>query len=168
MKFTCIGFDVREWTWSGNFNVDETGWEQNEEGYSDLIEKFNLKENEYQLIEIRDQKQLLEISEYIDKKKDCNLVAIEFPFDIVKLQDNRYGFNTASIKIDLSGFICRGFDVCDFNGLFSIFHNPQLEIDINGLIPETLLIKALEVVQIANVLDPNHSPFVIAKVYSLK
>ena len=96
------------------------------------------------------------------------MVAIEFPFDVVKLQDNRYGFNTASIKIDLSGFVCRGFDVCDFNGLFSILHNPQLEIDIQGLIPELLLIKALEVVQIANVLDPSHSPFVVAKVYSLK
>ena len=167
MKFTCIGFDVRKWPWDGSFNVDETGWDQNEDGYTDLVDKFGLKENEYQLLEILDQEQLLKISEYIKEKENCNLVAIEFPYDLVKLQNTKYGFKTTLNKIDLSIFICRGFDICDFNGLFSVLHNRQWR-DTSELFPESQLFEALEFVQLVNVFDRDHFPNVVAKVYSLK
>lgn len=167
MQFTCIGFDVREWPWKGDFNADETIWEQNEEGYSSLIEKYGLKENEYQLLEIQDQEQLLEVSEFIRKKQNCNLAAIEFPLSVVRLQDIKYGYKTASIKIDLSDFTCQGLDVCDFNGLFSVLHNQQLGRNTSKLFLESQLIDALEFAQIANVFVREHSPYVIAKIYSL-
>lgn len=168
MRFTCIGFDVRACPWNGTFNVDETGWEENEQGYTSLVDEFGIQENEYQLLDIREQELLSRVSEYIGQKNDCNLIAVEFPCDVVKIQDERYGYNTASVSLELSDFIFRGFDVCDFNGLFSILHHPRLIMAGPELIPESSLVKALEVVQVANVLDPGHSPFVVAKVYSLK
>lgn len=168
MKFTCIGFDVRKWPWNGEFNVDETGWEQNEEGYSALIREFGLKENEYQLLEIQTQEKLFNVSKYINSYDNYNLVGIEFPYEVVRLQDSRFGYNTASINIDLSSFICRGFDVCDFNGLFSALHNRQFGRDNCRLFPESQLFEALEFAQIVNVFDREHSPNVVAKVYSLK
>jgi len=168
MDFTCVGFDVRKWPWSGEFNIDETGWEQSERDYSNLMEKFDLKENEYQLLEIQEKEQLLKISEYIEKKESCNLVAVELSTEIVRIQDTRYGYNTASTKVDLVNFTCRGFDVCDFEGFFSILHNPRLERNSSALFSEAMLIQALELAQIANVLDLNHAPFVVAKISSLK
>jgi hypothetical protein len=167
MNFTCIGFDVRMWPWAGEFNVDDTGWDVNEGCYADLVEEFTLKENEYQLLEIKAQDLLWRVSDYIGKKESCNLVAIELPTEIVKLQDARYGFSTALTKLDLSGFACHGFDVCDFNGLFSVLHHPGLGRANNRLIPQSQLCEALEVAQFANVLDRGHSPFVVAKIHSL-
>lgn len=168
MNFTCIGFDVRKWPWQSNFNVDETGWEQNENAYIDLIDKFDLRENEYQLLEIATQKQLSNITRYLFTKEDCNLMAIEFPHDVVKLQDEKYGFKTHSNNIDLSGFIFRGFDVCDFNGLFSALHNRRFGRNTSELFSKSELIKALEFTQIVNVFEREHFPNVVAKVYSLK
>ena len=168
MQFTCVGFDVREWPWSGEFNTDETGWEQNEESYASLIEQFGLRENEYQLLEILDREQLLKITEFIERKENCNLVAIEFPYNVVRLQDAKYGYKTAMTPIDLSSFTCRGFDVCDFNGLFSALHNRYLGKDTSGLFTESQLIEALEFAQVANIFVREHSPYVVAKIYTLK
>ncbi len=170
MRFSCIGFDIRQWPWDGGFNADETGWEQNEERYCEIVEKFDLKENEYQLLQINTPDLLLDISKYLKEKIDCNLVAIEFPYDLVKLNDTRYGYDTSSQIIELSEFICRGFDVCDFNGLFSVFYHPQLKLKrgTTSLIAKSGLLEALETMQFANFIDLDHSPFVVAQVYSLK
>lgn len=168
MKFVCVGIDVRQWPWSGELNVDETGWDQNEEGYALLKKEFDLQENEYQLLRVQTQQRLIEVSNFIAKRDDCNLVAIEFPVELVKLQDERYGYDTASTKLDLSDFTCRGYDVCDLDGLFSALHNPNLGRRSSRLIPELKLLLALELAQLANALDPGHCPSVVAKVYTLK
>lgn len=169
MDFSCVGFDVREWPWGGPFNADETGWERNERRYSELIGSFGLWQNEYQVLEINSAR-TAEIATLVGSWPDCNLLAVEYPTDIVRLRDSRLGFHTAAASANLEGFVCRGLDVCDFNGLFSVLHHPEIRLErgnTNPFKPGELL-PALELVQYANVLDPSHAPFAVARLWSLK
>lgn len=169
MNFSIVGFDVREWPWSGPFNADQTGWERNESRYSELVGAFGLWQNEYQVLEINSA-QVADIATLIDSWSDCNLLAVEYPTDIVRLRDSRLGFDTAATNCDLTDFVCRGLDVCDFNGLFSVLHHPEILTkrgSTNPFNPGDLL-PALELVQYANVLDPSHAPFAVARLWSLK
>jgi hypothetical protein len=167
MNFSCIGFDVKKWPWDGNFNADDTGWDSSERCYSEMMEKYSLSVNEYQLIEVENQELLGSICEWMIDRKDCNLIAIQFPQAAVKILDDKLGYRTSSKILSLDRFVCRGIDVCDFNGLFSALHDSRL-VASSSLIPERDLLVALEIAQIANVLDRNHSPFVLAKIFSLK
>lgn len=169
MDFSIVGFDVREWPWSGPFNADETHWERNESRYSELVVAFGLWQNEYQVLEINSA-QLADIAALVGSWSDCNLLAVEYPTDLVRLRDSRLGFHTAAASYDLTGFVCRGLDVCDFNGLISVLGHPEIETKRGGpnpFSPEELL-PALELVQYANVLDPSHAPFAVARLWSLK
>lgn len=166
MRFTYIGFDVREWPWDEAFYAGENGWPRNEEVYIDLRKNFNLTENRYQPLDVHDQENLFKISEVIRLREDCNLIAVEFSHDVVRLLETKYELTAATKTIDLSNFICSGYDVCDVNGFFTVFRSK--EFSRNELIPESQLFEALETVQLANVFDRNHFPFVIAKIYSLK
>ena len=99
MKFTCIGFDIREWPWSEAFYAGENGWTRNEEVYNELKKKFRLQENRYQFLDIHDQENLFKISESITQRGNCNLIAVELSHDVVKLLDNKYKFKTASKRL---------------------------------------------------------------------
>lgn len=169
MNFSCVGFDVREWPWGGPLNADETGWERNERRYSELVGAFGLWQNEYQVLEINSER-IAEIATLVSSWSDCNLLAVEYPTDIVLLRDLKLGFHTAAASVDLAGFVCRGLDVCDFNGLFSVLHHPEISLKRGGtnLFNPDEFLPALELVQYANVLDPNHAPFAVAKLWSLK
>lgn len=166
MKFTCVGFDIREWPWNEAFFAGENGWPRNEEVYVQLVNNFELKENRYQFLDIHDQKKLFNISYDIKQRENCNLIAVELASDVVKLLDDKYDFKTTSNTVEINDFICRGYDVCDVNGFFTIFHSE--EFDRNELIPESQISLALETVQLANIFDRNHCPYIVAKVYSLK
>lgn len=169
MDFSCVGFDVREWPWSGPFNADETGWNRNEKRYSELVAAIGLWQNEYQVLEI-DSARLSEVKRLVSSWPDCNLLAVEYPTDIVRLRDSRLGFGTAAATCNLAAFVCRGLDVCDFNGLFSVLHHPEILLrrGNTSLLPADGLSAALELVQYANVLDPSHAPFAVARLWSLK
>jgi hypothetical protein len=170
MDFRCIGFDVRNWPSKQEIYADDTGCERNENVYNSLIKQFNLKENEYQLLEIYSQKLLDEVIEYINQNEYSNLVAIKFPRGVVEFNDWQRGYTTAQNKLDLFRFASRGLDVCDFNGFFTILVHPRIieMIGYNGLIKRCGLMLALEVAQLANLLERPHSPFVVAEVLSLK
>lgn len=169
MDFSCVGFDVREWPWSGPFNADQTDWERNERRYSELVGALGFWQNEYQVLEVNSAR-IAEIATLVHSWPDCNLLAVEYPADIVRLRDSRLGFHTADANCDLAGFVCRGLDVCDFNGFFSVLHHPEIQLkrgSTNPFKPSELL-PALELVQYANVLDPSHAPFAVARLWSLK
>lgn len=169
LEFSCVGFDVREWPWGGPLNADETGWERNERRHSELMAAFGLWQNEYQVLEISSAR-ISEVAALVGSWPDCNLLAVEYPTDIVRLRDSRLGFHTAATSADLAGFVCRGLDVCDFNGLFSVLHHADIQSERGTPKPfrPDELLQALELVQYANVLDPNHAPFVVARLWSLK
>lgn len=169
MDFSIVGFDVREWPWSGPFNADQTGWERNEPRYSELAADLRVWQNEYQLLDLNSA-QLADTVTFIRSWDDCNLLAVEYPTEIVRLRDSRLGFHTAASGLDLTGFACRGLDVCDFNGLFSVLHHPEVQTKRGSSNPFSAseLLQALELVQYANVLDPSHAPFAVARLWSLK
>ncbi|WP_062269131.1 hypothetical protein [Endozoicomonas arenosclerae] len=168
MQFVCVGFDVRVWPWNGPFNVDDTGWEQSDRIYENLKLDLNLDENEYQLLKVDSETLLHRVSDYINKSSECDLVAIELPVEIVKLYDAQHGYMSSQTKLDLAQFKSLGFDVCDFNGFFSILHNSYFSERSGKLFSNSSLLSALECSQVANVIDPQHSPFVVARVSSLK
>lgn len=169
MEFWCVGFDVRQWPWGGALGADDTVWDQNGQRYAELANTFGLYRNEYQLLEV-EPPMLNQIKAAVHSWADCNLVAVEYPCDLIRLRNSRLGFNTASQEHDLGGFICRGLDVCDLNCLISVLGHPSVENRRGGvkLFEERDLAPALELVQLANVLDPSHAPFAVAKVWSLK
>ena len=45
---------------------------------------------------------------------------------MVLLRNQNLGIKTTIVEQDLTGFICRGLDVCDFFGLFSVLGHPEL------------------------------------------
>lgn len=169
MEFSCVGLDVRQWPWDGVPGADYTAWDQNEQRYTELMDTFDLYENEYQLLEAGPQT-FKRVKEAIHAWADCNLVAVEYPRDLIRLRNSRLGRHSALPEYDLVDFVCRGLDVCDFNGLFSVLHHPTVENWRGGveLFKASEVASALELVQFANVLDPGHSPFAVTRVWSLK
>ena len=169
MNFSCVGFDVREWPWNGPFNADETGWNRNQKRYSELAATVGLWQNEYQVLEI-DPERLSVVTSMVSSWHDCNLLAVEYPTEIVRLRDSRLGFGKSAAACNLSNFACRGLDVCDLSGLFSVLHHPDIRFSRGHTdpLPTDELSTALGLVQYANVLDPSHAPFVVAKLWSLK
>lgn len=169
MNFVCVGFDVKVWPWAGPFNADDTGWAVNEDVLAEVKDKFSLEENEFQLLDIPEG--LLEdVINHTLALQGCNLISIELPKDIVLLNDEIYGFSSASRWHDLKSFSKRGLDVCDFNGLFSALHHARIvkRRGANDLFNIYDWVGALELVQFANVLEPQHSPFVVVRIGSLK
>ncbi len=169
MDFSVVGFGVRKWPWSGPFGAHPDDWEQNESRYSELVSIFGVWQNEYQALVINSA-QLADIAELINSWPDCNLLAIEYPADMVRLRDSRLGLHTADASFDLTGFVCCGLDVCDFNGLYSVLGHPKIQTKrgSSNLFSPKELWQALELVQYANVLDPSHAPFAVARLWSLK
>jgi hypothetical protein len=169
MDFTCVGIDVRQWPWRGSFNADETGWERNEPRFSELKAALGLWQNEYQLLEVGSE-QLSDADRLVSSWPDCALLAVEYPSEIVRLRDSRLRVHTASFRVESNRFTCRGLDVCDFNGLFSVLHHPEIASARGGthLFEPGELLPALQVLQFANVLDPSHAPFAIARLWSSK
>lgn len=114
--------------------------------------------------------QLNDIAALINSWPDCNLLAFELPTDIVRFRVSRRGFHTADASYDLTNFVCRGLDVCDSLDLFSLMDDPEIRTkrgSSNLFNPEELL-PALELVQYANILVPEHAPFAVARLWSLK
>jgi hypothetical protein len=170
MKFTCIGFDVRKYPWEGFFSADMSEWERDDDLYEKLIADYGLVKNEYNLLTIQNNEKLFDVSRFFVKNDNsCDLVAIEFPLDIVKYLDSRRGNKMSFNRINLSDFICLGLDICDAD-LWSILNHPLIETfrEENGLIPESRIFDALEAVQLSNVVESSHRPSFIAKIYSFK
>ena len=168
MNFINVGFDFRVWPWAGYFSAGESEWEQASSVYNEIKSQFSLEENEYQLLAINGNVALHEIIEISSKIENCNLVSISLPSEIVNLMDRRHGFSTGLTIVDLSKFLCRGYDVCDYNGFFSIIGHPNLDPNYLSMASEDELIKALSLVQIANAFDPQHAPYVAVKIHTLK
>lgn len=171
MKFVCVGIDVRTFPCKGFYSADSAEWERDNSWYERLLATGIAMENEYGLLAVKDQGGLDNIcKEILSASVPCDLAAVELPLEIVQSLDIKWSFQTSSTSLNLSNFTCHGFDICDFNGLITLFNNPSIAAHRyeNGLIPERELSKALEIVQLANVVEPNHRPSVLAKVYSLR
>jgi len=170
LKFKCIGFDTRIWPWGGAFNTDETGWEINENRNEEIKSKFDVIENAFQLINIENSKKFKMIREYVLKNSDCNLVSISVMQDIVDLFYEKIKSSPPNNYLNIDDWKFRGYDICDINGLFSVLHHPKIikSRDGNQLFGENEVVDALQMVQFANLLEPQHMPFVVAKIHTLK
>lgn len=168
MEFSLVGFDVRVWPWVTGLSVEEAEWNVHEEVYEELMVRFSLDENEYQLLEISNTQRLNNICTYLSERHDCSLVAIELPTEIVNAMDKRYGFDTSSIKLDLSGLKPCGLDVCDYDGFFSALRYPQVLPPDTGLLPVSQIKEAYRLVELADRLIPQHSPHTVARISALR
>jgi hypothetical protein len=63
MKFTCIGFDIREWPALGRLTT-EFDWERPEELYQKALTELKLEENSYQIIEIHNNEELQRLIDF--------------------------------------------------------------------------------------------------------
>ncbi|WP_220812373.1 hypothetical protein [Pseudomonas paralcaligenes] len=169
MTFTCIGYDIKFWPPGDVIGIDQTSWETHEFIYDEVMKKFNLQENEYQLINIPDEQSLLLLCEYIGEHRDSDLVAVEIPCAIANLNSERSGYTAALGNAVPRGMNSLGYDVCDINGLFSALHHPRIisSRKTNNIIRNDY-VEALEVALMANFIDKDHSPYCVARILSLK
>lgn len=168
IEFISIGFDVKVWPWNGPMTPDETGWEQNDAVRTKLEKEFAVVENEYQVLTIDDCGEFLTIVEIIRKRSDANILVVRFPKSKVKAHDEYYGYTTSETELPLFDFAFRGYDVCDFDGLFSVLFHPELMVEKNahGLIAN--LDQAIELIDIADRINIKHKPHVVAEILTLK
>jgi hypothetical protein len=166
MKFTCIGFDIREWPALGRLTT-EFDWERPEELYQKALTELKLEENSYQIIEIHNNEELQRLIDFTRSYEQVNLLAISFADSVVQVSP-RKGCDTSELDLDV--FITRGYDVCDYQGFYSFIEHyaPKDKLNKNGLFAEENLSSALEVMQLTQFNDPGHCPVVIAKLATLK
>jgi hypothetical protein len=166
MKFTCIGFDIREWPADAYLTVEQ-GYSRPEELYQKALTELKLEENSYQIIEIHNNEELKRLIDFTLLHDDVNLYAILYS-DLVAQVSPRKGCDTS--ELDLDGFINRGYDVCDWEGFYSFIEAYATKDKLNqfGLFAEENLVWALDVMQLTQFNDPGHCPVVVAKLLTLK
>lgn len=167
-NFVFVGFNVRQWPWAGPYNVDDTGWDLNEDVNGDLSLKFDIKENEYQLLMPKNNSEMEKVSRYISTFPKANIAAISIPEFIAKKNDTRTGYKTSLNRINLDEYIFRGFDVCDMDGFFSGLHYPEMRRHDSTLFLPDDYCAALEYAIYMNFIDRDHSPYSVAKIHTLK
>lgn len=169
MKYACIGFDVRVWPCDGVLGVGESEWSRHESAYKKLTTKFNLTENFYGILEIRNTELLVEICDYLKLFDDCTLVALGLPCGVAEVGFDIYGA-PRGYDVDLSCFRSCGVDISDINGFFSVLSHPEIEKRRGGkmLIPDDDIEELLVMIQLASVLDRGHLPYIATKLWSIK
>ncbi len=166
--FIFIGFNIRIWPWDGEFNVDDTGWDLNNDIAEAVNRRFDVKQNEFQLLMPEDSSTMKEISNFILGVESANVAAIKIPTRIARLLDRKLGYKTSENHIELHNYFMRGFDVCDIDGLFSVLHNDELGRLESALFRRDEYLSALEFANFANFFDRGHAPYTLAEVHTLK
>ncbi|MEX1033891.1 MAG: hypothetical protein WDZ30_11070 [Cellvibrionaceae bacterium] len=165
ISFSCVGFDVRQWPCTSLITADATCWPQNENSYEKLLGDKDLFENRYQLIQPKTDDAKNRLYTFAKDSDDINLIAILLPEIVVEVAG---GPESEMIEYNFTAWTNYGIDVCDLNGFFSILHTEVVSLKSEKLFPESKLLEALELVQLANILVPSHAPFVTAKVLAMK
>jgi hypothetical protein len=173
MRFVCVGFGIREFPVREWPSADCSEWEADERCCTEVQARFGIVANEYGLLTVNTQQCLDDISDYIlNQQASSDLVALSIPVEISRNYLRILSAKFAEPQLDLSRFHCCGLDVCDLGGLYSAFNHPEIEVfrGKSGLIPESDTHLALEVVQLANLLNTNssHRVNVVTKVSSLR
>jgi hypothetical protein len=167
MKFTCIGFDIREWPAPGRLTTELDDWERSNDLYQKALNELQLQENSYQIIEVNNNDELQRLINFTRSYDFANLLAISFSDSLVQISPRK---SCDTSELNLNNFITRGYDVCDFNGFYSFseLYTPKEQLNQFGLFSENNLVWALESMQLTQFNDPDHCPVVIAKLSTLK
>lgn len=160
--FVCVGFDIRDRSSGGPFTADATEWPRHRV-YDEAKNSFHLSENIFQLMHISSHQELEDLFALVKTTENASLIALELPRAVVDVYRERYGFIPPNFQYFTECWEVLGFDVCDANGFFSIFHMEVLEKTPPKLFSIDSLMDALTLVQTANFLVPPHSPFVVTK-----
>ena len=86
-NFIFVGFNIRVWPWRGEFNVDDTGWDLNNDVADVVHRRFGVRQNEYQLLMPESTSAMKEISDFIFEVETANIAAIKIPASIARLFD---------------------------------------------------------------------------------
>jgi hypothetical protein len=167
-EFIFIGFNIRVWPSVGDFNVDDTGWDINYEIMDVVEKKYCVQKNEYQLLMPENSLTMQDVSNFVLGIESANVAAVKIPTQVVRFLDRQRGYKTSENNINLSGYIPRGFDICDIDGLFSVLHNPDLGRSKSSLFPVDGYLPALEFANFANIADRSHAPYILAEISTLK
>ncbi len=169
MDYLCIGIDVRNWPCAETNYADSSGCERNEAKYHALSQQFQLRENEFDLLDVHDAV-LPSLCESVMSDVATNLVAVEYPIRVFQHYVHQRGLKTTEKAAHLSALSILGYDICDSEGLFTVLTNPKI-IEIRGhagLIEQADTSMALDILQLASHVDRSHAPYVLARIRSLK
>jgi len=169
ISYKCIGFDVRVWPCDGQFSCETGLWDINEPTIDAISKKIELKENIYQLFEIKDAKYFKQVKKLAFDISDCTLVTFFIPTQVAELNHKRYGYPIGMEINDPDMKTC-GADIADINGFFTLLTGDEMASyrSENFLINEKNYDAILNAVTLANFLDSGHVPCCPVKLASLR
>lgn len=165
--YIYIGYDIRVNPKNSCISADANVWLQDEDTYEEAIIR-GIRENYFQLLNPLNKTQLNELCHLV-KNITENSVLILFAIEenvynslkkIFPLIENAFveGISLSSI----------GFDVCDIDGFFSIFHMGKLNLTRKNLLGESELERADNIIKIANKTVTEHAPFYLVKLLKVE
>jgi len=167
--YTCIGFDVRVWPRDIYFSCETGYWDQNNSAIRRISEKIGLKENLYQLFEIKNLEYFEKIKRLAIGIEDCTLVSFSIPIQVAEINHKRYGYPEGMDINDPDMKTC-GVDIADINGFFTLLARDEMTPyrSENFLIDEKNYDVILNAAILANFLDNGHTPCCPVKLASLR
>ena len=160
MKFSCIGYDIK--TIRTNIEqptLDATEWPQNEAVYSDALSRTGIVQNSLQLLQPTSHEGQECLFQQYGNRDDCCLIAVEIPMLVLRFCNDKWP-DVDEISLSSRCWKPLGFDVCDIDGFFSIFHMGVLD-DSFIRKGNNFDLKYFSIIQqVAGFLVPEHAPYV--------
>lgn len=163
IKFTSIGYDIRMNSADALATVDATSWVQNKGLYSNAKDRLGIEENYFQLLQPKDQSEFKSLKDLVLSDGDATLISIEIPVDLVAIYEKKEAIVANAYFDSDSEWVESGYDVCDINGFFSVLHMNVLENSQKKLFQSDTLLDAYLLSNKANILVPDHAPFIVVK-----
>lgn len=108
------------------------------------------------------------LCDFVLYREDINISTVEVPIDIARTHDQIWKTTYVNSTITDDRFIERCFDICDYDGWFSVMHHPEFLRISGGLLEISKVDRAVELINIANEICSEHAPNTIAKIRTLK
>jgi hypothetical protein len=163
IDFTCVGYDIRKWPQNGYLTADATEWEVIDNLFDRAKNEVGTHENDFQLLDIRTNEDCDHLMDIISAVSGAALVCIELPSLVVDALQKDKGWDIKR-NVSNNNWTRLGYDVCDVNGFFSILHMGKLSDNGIELFPNDQIMEAAFLAQAANILVPDHAPFVVTSI----
>lgn len=163
IEYSAIGFDLRKRGEDFTLSADCAVWPQALIAYKTAMAS-GFAENAYQLLDVRTTTELTKLAEVSLPSEDAVIVEFSIPELVAEARATKDGGRAESICVDPSLVISEGYDVCDVDGLFSVFEMGKELFQRSRAYSGHSMLDACIVAQAASLLIPSHSPFVVVRV----
>lgn len=167
IEFACIGFDIRVALQDLVKSADATVWPQEESLYEQALSGLKIHENGFELLMPASDHEMTRLIDLVEASSNALLVALRLPAAVLKYCKASTG-DVPDLDLSKYKFDFLAFDVCDIDGLFSYEAMTAKSGDHIRTYDSSELLDASLCTQIANLRVPDHAPFVVVEVISVR